>query len=85
MKVRLAPHFRKFENKKRLIFKIVCVSAHHKLLTTSQRDLPQGDGRTMCAPTEHHNFSLLIPNYPWSLYTASISLSTSVKCSSMEQ
>ena len=61
MKVRLAPHFRKFENKKRLIFKIVCVSAHHKLLTTSQRDLPQGDGRTMCAPTEHHNFSLLIP------------------------
>ena len=33
MKVRLAPHFRKFENKKRLIFKIVRVSAHHKLLT----------------------------------------------------
>lgn len=58
MKVRLAPHFRKFENKKRLIFKIVRVSAHHKLLT---------------------------PNYPCSLYTASISLSTSVKCSSMEQ
>ena len=28
---------------------------------------------------------LLPPNYPWSLYTASISLSTSVKCSSMEQ
>ena len=69
MKVRLAPHFQKFENKKRLIFKIVRVSAHHKLLTptfqlltTSQRDLSQGDGRTMCAPTEHHNFSLLIPN-----------------------
>ena len=33
MKVRLAPHFRKFENKKRLIFKIVRVSAHYKLLT----------------------------------------------------